>query len=203
MSAYSLFFVGPLFLPLTMSADDANRTRYDIPHKPHTARTHTHHRKHTTHDPRTPPTPTRGATQHTHTHQGHGEGQPGAHSQEWRASPHHHNRRTPARSSGEPRPRPSARSGEGPPTTAGGEPKPGVAGHRNHNPQLGVARDQPPPQRADPSQEWRGTAPRNVRQEWRGTHNTHQPHPHKHQPQAPTEKGGDKQPQTTDTPRTR
>ena len=136
-----LFFC---FLATTMPTDDKNQPRYDTPHKPHTARTHTHtHGNHTAHDPCTPPTPTRSATQHTHTHQG--EGHPGAHSQEWRAGPHHHNRRTPARSGGEPRPRPSARSGEGPTTALGGKPQPGVAGPRNQTPQPGVARDQPPP----------------------------------------------------------
>ena len=116
---------------------------------------------------------------------------PGVLSQEWRANPHHNHQQTPARTGG------------GPPTTTGSGPQRGVAGHRNQNPQPGGARDQSPPQTADPSQEWRGTAPRTLSEERRGTtHNTHQPHPHKHQPQAPTKRGGDKQQKSTDTPET-
>ena len=102
-------------------------------------------------------------------------------SQEWRGTTHHHKQRAPARCGGEPHPRRSARGGEGPPTTPSGGPQPGVAAHCNQNPQPGMARNQPPPQTADPSKEWRGTAPRTHSQKWRGTnHNAHQPHPHKH-----------------------
>ena len=43
--------------------------------------------------------------------------------------------------------------------------QPEVAGHGNHDPQSGVPRDQPPPQPADTSQEWRGTAPEDLSQE--------------------------------------
>ena len=61
---------------------------------------------------------------------------PTALSQEWRGTTHHHNQRTRARSGGASHPQPSARSGEGPPTTTTGSgPRAGVAGHRNQDPQ--------------------------------------------------------------------
>ena len=139
------------FLATTMPTDDANQPRYDTPHKPHTARTDTQTQQpHTARPPHASHTNTKRHTAHTHTHQGEGEGHPGPHSQEWRGGPHHHTRRTPARSGGEPHPRPSARSGKGPTSTPGGEPQPGVAGPRNQTPQPGVARDQPPPHNGGP-----------------------------------------------------
>ena len=58
--------------------------------------------------------------------------------------PPQHNQRTPAKSGGEPHPRPSARSGEGPAATTGGEPQPGVAATCTQAPRPGVARSRPP-----------------------------------------------------------
>ena len=62
-------------------------------------------------------------------------------------------------------PGPSARSGEVPPTTTTSGQQPGVAGNRTKAPQPGEPKGhtQPPP--ADPSQEWRGNAPRTRSQE--------------------------------------
>ena len=166
---------GPLLLVFffcvlntTMPTDDEDQPRYDTPHQPHTASTHMHtHGSHIAHDPTTRPKPTRSATARplrtaTHTTNTHNKGhphprntppQPAGPSQEWRGAAHHHCRRTPARSGGEPHPGPSARSGE----------------------------ERPPPPAAKPGQEWRGDAHGNLRQEWRGTnYTTHQPQPHQH-----------------------
>ena len=54
--------------------------------------------------------------------------------------------------------------------------RPGQAKHAHHRRQRTPARsggDRPPPAAAKPSQEWRGVAHRNIRQEWRGTPTTH------------------------------
>ena len=64
-------------------------------------------------------------------------------------------------------------------TTISG-PQPGVAGNGDQDPQPGVTRDHPPPQLAEPSQEWQGAAPMALHQGPQpgvsGNH-THGPHP--------------------------
>ena len=166
----------------------------------------------------TPPT-THGTHTHAHRHRPHRAQPPqAAHTNTKRHTAHTHT------------PRPRRRAPRAPTTTTSG-PQPGVAGNHAHGPRPGVATDQPrhpaadPSQgwrgpttkphsqewqganhhrtAADPSQEWRGAAPTSLSQEWRGTHTTHQPQPHNHQLQAPTKRGGDTKPQTTDTPHTR
>ena len=66
---------------------------------------------------------------------------------------------------------PSARIGEEPATNTGRRPRLGVAGNYTQGPKPGLARDHPPPQTADPSQEWRGTARRTLSQDGPGTTN--------------------------------
>ena len=92
---------------------------------------------------------------------------PGALSQDWRGTTHHYQQRTPARSGGEPHPKPSARRSEGPPSTTTSGLLPGVAGNRTQSPKPGLARDHPLPEPADPSQQWRGTARTAVSQDLR------------------------------------
>ena len=87
----------------------------------------------------------------------------------------HTRRRTPARSGGAPQPSPTARSGKGPTRTA---------------------------QRRTPARCGGAQHPRPSARSGRGTHTTHQSQRHKHQPQAPTKRGGDTKPQTTGTPHT-
>ena len=100
-----------------------------------------------------------------------GETPPRALSQDWPGTTHHHNQRTPATSGGEPHPLPLARIGERQATTTSSGPQPGVAGNRTQAPQPGLPRDHPPPRAAHGSQDWRGTAPRALSQDWRA--NTH------------------------------
>ena len=81
---------------------------------------------------------------------------------------------TPAKNGGELQPRPSTRNREGPHAKTNSRLQPGMAGHCTQDPQPGVARDRPPTPTADPSQEWRGTAPRALSQDGqRPTHYTH------------------------------
>ena len=49
-----------------------------------------------------------------------------------------------------------------------------MAGNCAQGPPPGLARDHPPTLAADPSQERRGTTPKTLRQEWRGTNQRHQ-----------------------------
>ena len=92
---------------------------------------------------------------------------PKALSQEWRGTTHNHNQRT----------------------------QPGVAGNHTHYRQPGVARDHPPPPPADPSEEWRGTAPRQAPQPGLARDdNTQPPHPHKAANPSPERRG--RQPNT-------
>ena len=58
--------------------------------------------------------------------------------------------------------------------------------------------DRPPPPAAKPSQEWRGVAHRNLRQEWRGTPPTHQPHTATKPPAKNTEGGQTPHPEGTE-----
>ena len=89
--------------------------------------THTHQHRHYTHAPR-----------QKHTQHGVPPTQPDGNG-------HRRGRRTLARSGREPHPGPSARSGEGPPTTTtSGTPLRGVAGDCSRGPQSGVARERPP-----------------------------------------------------------
>ena len=159
-NAFCYTSTGPLlllffcFLTTTMPTDDENQRRYDTPHKPQTARTYTHTQgNHTTHDPHTQPTPTRSAGQHTHTHQDQGEGHPGPPPpqpqdprQEWRGTT------------------PTALGQEWRETNHGTwrRPQPGIAGPRNQAPQEEWQGANHHRTTADPSQEWRGTAPRSL-----------------------------------------
>ena len=97
---------GPLLLLFEPCRRPTKQPRYDTPHQPQTASTHTHtHGSHTAHDP--PP-------RHPHQH----EGPHSAHTHtktkdKGTQGPDNHNQWTPARSGGEPRPRPTARRGKG------------------------------------------------------------------------------------------
>ena len=71
-------------------------------------------------------------------------------SQEWRRPDPHQHQRTPARGGGKPHPRPSCRSGGGPPAATGGEPHPGEAGTRTQATRPGMARSRPPTTTAPP-----------------------------------------------------
>ena len=71
-------------------------------------------------------------------------------------------------------PGPSAPIADGRSTTTTNRPQPGMAENCAQGPQPGLARDHPSPSAADPSQELRGTAPRALKQDWRGTTNQHQ-----------------------------
>ena len=58
-------------------------------------------------------------------------------------------------------------------TAATSRPEPGMAGNCPLGPQSGLMRDHPPPQPADPSQEWWGTTPTALSQDWQGTVHQH------------------------------
>ena len=107
---------------------------------------------------------------------------PRALSQHWRRTTHQHQQQTPARNGGELRPGPSTTIGEGPPTNTSSRPQPETGGNCAQGPPPGLERDHRPPPHAGPSQEWRGTAPRSLRHDRRGT--THQ-----HQQQTPARNG--------------
>ena len=104
--------------------------------------TATRHTRTNTHGRHTHTHTTTTNTQRTHQHAPrHKHTQHGKPPTQPRGNGHHRSRQNPARSGGEPHPGPSARNGEGPPTTNTSGP---------------------------PSQEWRGTAPGALTQEWRG-----------------------------------
>ena len=72
----------------------------------------------------------------------------------------------------------SARIGEEPPTNASSRPKPEMAGNCTQHSQPGFAGGHSPIPPADPSKEWRGTAPRALSQDWSPpttTSSRHQP----------------------------
>ena len=91
------------FLTTIMPTDDENQPKYDTPYKQHTGHTHTHTQTATT--PRTTP------ARHPHGHEApHSTHTHTKTKDKGTLGPHHPHQWTPARSGGEPCPRPSARS---------------------------------------------------------------------------------------------